>query len=263
MRRVCRVRAAQGMALARLAAAASRSVKAAAGASVARGAVVGPLAAAGGARGLNFWEIFDREKLRANRERITEDMRRGYFADLRELEKNQGKLSAAQERLAPPHAADAFPHIVAACGTALPPAGPDLRAALVCVMFKQAAQDMVDSWTVPFANAYAMHEGRAKCVVLSLVDSVLWRVPLMQRILVNSAKASQHSRGEEGANAPELLYAFADHYSVRKQLRMPNTLTAYAFLVDGDGRVRWRASGRAAADEVQALLRCSDKLLFG
>ncbi len=35
----------------------------------------------------------------------------------------------------------------------------------------------------------------------------------------------------------------------------------YVYLVDGAGRVRWRGSGPAQPDEVEALLRCTEELL--
>lgn len=35
----------------------------------------------------------------------------------------------------------------------------------------------------------------------------------------------------------------------------------YVFLMDGEGRMRWRGSGTADSDEVESLLRCTRGLL--
>ena len=44
-------------------------------------------------------------------------------------------------------------------------------------------------------------------------------------------------------------------------LLLPNVYTGYAFLLDRNNKIRWKGSGQAHPEEVEALLRCTDELL--
>ncbi|KAL2654259.1 hypothetical protein R1flu_022387 [Riccia fluitans] len=57
------------------------------------------------------------------------------------------------------------------------------------------------------------------------------------------------------------LYAFGDLYYLRKELGIPNMLSGYVFLVDTKGRVRWRASGFATAEELASMISCIERFL--
>jgi len=46
-------------------------------------------------------------------------------------------------------------------------------------------------------------------------------------------------------------------------LLLPNVYTGYAFLLDRDNKIRWKASGLAQDHEVQSLMDCTDELLRG
>jgi hypothetical protein len=58
-----------------------------------------------------------------------------------------------------------------------------------------------------------------------------------------------------------LLYHFAETWAMRKALNMPNRLTAYALLIDSEGRVRWQATGFATEDEITSLQRATRLLV--
>jgi hypothetical protein len=58
-----------------------------------------------------------------------------------------------------------------------------------------------------------------------------------------------------------LLYHFAETWAMRRALNMPNRLTAYALLIDSEGRVRWKATGFATKDEITSLQRVTRLLV--
>ena len=45
------------------------------------------------------------------------------------------------------------------------------------------------------------------------------------------------------------------------QLLLPNVYTGYAYLLDRDNKVRWRGSGQATEQEIEAMLECTEQLL--
>ncbi|CAI5461002.1 unnamed protein product [Closterium sp. Yama58-4] len=112
--------------------------------------------------------------------------------------------------------------------------------------------------------------GSVRAVHISWIESWLLSTRPIRSWLLSSlrgAEAKQQARladavGSEGVDGVLTnVYAFGDAWEFRKRLGIVNRLTGYAFLVDGKGRVRWRASGTASDDEVTCLLSATDKLL--
>ncbi|CAI5966677.1 unnamed protein product [Closterium sp. NIES-64] len=117
---------------------------------------------------------------------------------------------------------------------------------------------------------YHFPPGSVCAVHISWIESWLLSTRPVRSWLLSSlrgAEAKQQARLADGVGSEGVdrvltnVYAFGDTWDFRKKLGIINRLTGYAFLVDGKGRVRWRASGIASDDEVTCLLSTTDKLL--
>jgi hypothetical protein len=56
-------------------------------------------------------------------------------------------------------------------------------------------------------------------------------------------------------------YVFGGVLDFATELLLPNKFTGYAYLIDSEGRVRWRGIGHAQEEDLQALQRCATALL--
>ena len=58
-----------------------------------------------------------------------------------------------------------------------------------------------------------------------------------------------------------MLYSGKDAPEIRKTLQLGNSMIGYVFLLDKEGRIRWKAHASPTEHEIEALLRCSQQLL--
>lgn len=153
-------------------------------------------------RGLQLLDLFSKENRAKRKKRLQEDLQRGYFDDFKELKDTQGKLWRAPDRLIPAEAARSFPPIkvvrpdkVAIEFPHAPEKAP--AASLVCVGFKDGSEDMLASWSDPFAEAF-QERGDAGLVELSVVESqvmALW--PFRNMILAAPRRAAKEAAAAE------------------------------------------------------------------
>jgi ATPase complex subunit ATP10 len=121
---------------------------------------------------------------------------------------------------------------------------------------------MVPEWTDPFRQAFStrtdwthrakvfqlvVHEGR----ILSFLQSFIARSFRKQTV------AEFH---------PSLLLYFTkgddeEYQSFRDVLRMHNNKTAYVFLLDGVGKVRFAGSGRPSPEEIHRLIELAKSMV--
>lgn len=77
-------------------------------------------------------------------------------------------------------------------------------------------------------------------------------------LLMRSGPSNTAGKGAE--NSTTRAFFFGDTVVAAEQLAMTNRLSGYVFLLDREGRIRWRQSGQmlAAEDEqlIQALKHC-------
>ncbi len=204
------------------------------------------------------------------------DLQRGYWDDMAELRRDGGKLAPAPAALTPAHEAMPFPGVplldAAGAAAALPPRG--ARATLLGVLAVAGAQRALDTWLVPFAAALAAERAarhaapgstllqaappaggpRLALAQLALVESAVMGLPGLRALIL---------RGGSGGGArahTHPVFHFGDAKQLRRQLGAPNRMAAYVFLLDAAGRVRWRGSGAATGEEVDAMLRCAAEL---
>lgn len=79
------------------------------------------------------------------------------------------------------------------------------------------------------------------------------------------AAVAEVSRLPRDASLCRWMVAFFQHQCMLKMLkRLPfdhHPLRRYVFLVDAQGRLRWRGSGNPSDSELATLLRCTEELL--
>eukprot|EP00850_Spirogloea_muscicola_P003845 SM000016S01833 [mRNA] locus=s16:90912:93638:+ [translate_table: standard] len=250
-------------------------------------AVCGATAALHG-RHFNVFSVFSKEAKMKEREKLQDELNRGYFDDFKELRKTGGKLHATPTAPVPATTARLFPSLSVFRGDGVPVAIPTSGSSgpavtLVCLSFRANSQEMVSSWLVPFA-ARTKTPGNAECYEVSVIESPVLSLPFVRPLLLRSMRRPQRcstavsqvqqlpeaaARGQEASSSPlvadatvrpELVYFFGDTWQLRKDLDIKNRLTGHAFLVDAEHRLRWRATGMATADEVQLLHQCAEEI---
>ncbi len=187
-------------------------------------------------------------------------LQKGYFFELNEIRDTQGKIFPCTEGVIRAAAAEAFPEVTAhdADNAGVDLARDVLRragsGAVVGLYFRENAKAQLRSWTEGFAGQGQLQRGGGsgicngqgvQVVELCAVDSFLFRAGPLKRLLL------QGLRG-----APDGVRSFAAFGKLRDfqhALGISNRLTAYCFLVDGKGRVRWRGSGTATEEELGKL----------
>ncbi|TVU17300.1 hypothetical protein EJB05_33321 [Eragrostis curvula] len=256
-----------------------------------------PLARAAFSRGfLDLHKMGSKEAIEKEKARLTDEMSRGYFADIAEIRKNSGKIAEASKVIIPEVDAVKFPDLAVES----PDGGGSLRlplvapspegndheagstevpdASLVCLSFRASSQKMVESWSLPFLDAFgasknipiyevpmingscALHyfkpylKGKYVMFQVSFIDSWLLSSSPVRLAFLKVMRKSNNPRRH-------VVYAFGDHYDFRKQLQILNLLTGYIYLVDRLGRIRWRGFGSATQEELSSLTACTSSLL--
>jgi ATPase complex subunit ATP10 len=195
-------------------------------------------------------------------------MGRGYFDDFRSFRDSGGKMFRATERLIASAAAPAFPPMAPAAAPSgaaapFPPLAGDAAtpaACLVGVAFRAGAEEMLEAWAAPFAARFAAAAppGAAALAELSLVESAVMALWPFRGMLARAAPPAALARR---ALPTARLFHFGDAEPAARALGLTNRLTAYVFLLDGAGRVRWRGSGTPAGGELASLLAAGEALL--
>jgi hypothetical protein len=127
------------------------------------------------------------------------------------------------------------------------------KVALVVIAFERAAQAQIDSWVRPFEASFE-HNPEVVVYEVPMIDSAVWRV---MRGMIDSGMR---------AGIPRKRHAFVVTYygsagPYREALGMDDSSLAYLFLLDGEGTIRWSASGYASPERSRALIERASSLL--
>ncbi|XP_058198411.1 uncharacterized protein LOC131313934 isoform X1 [Rhododendron vialii] len=224
-------------------------------------------------RFLDIYQIGNKAAIEKERARLADEMNRGYFADISEMKQHGGKIAAANKIIIPAMAAVKFPGLevnftdgtalklpitsngndVDACKSSVP------KATLLCLSFRASSQAMVDSWSVPFGEAFNNSE-KVQIYEVSFIDSWLLSRNPIKWLLLRVMRKSKPD-GRMAMLQRQIVYSFGDHYYFRKEIKILNLLTGYIFLLDSFGRIRWQGFGLAKQEELSSLLSCTSLLL--
>ncbi|KAD4384267.1 hypothetical protein E3N88_24435 [Mikania micrantha] len=223
-------------------------------------------------RFLDFYQLGNKEAIEKERARLKDEMNRGYFADMAELKEHGGKIATANKVIIPAMVAVKFPQLevnhsngksfklpITTFGTDTDSMMDDIpKATLMCLSFRATSQEMTDSWSAPFVEAFK-DSNKVRLYEISFIESWLLSLTPIKKLLLLMLKKSKPQ--ENGVLNKQIAYAFGDHYYFRKELKILNLLTGYMFLLDKFGRIRWQGFGLATPDELSSLLSCASLLL--
>ncbi|XP_020270213.1 uncharacterized protein LOC109845377 [Asparagus officinalis] len=213
---------------------------------------------------IDLHKMGNKEAIEKEKARLSDELSRGYFADISEIRKNGGKIAMANKTLIPLLEAIKFPDLEVNLSNGsslkLPVTSGESTAhidaplaSLLCLSFRASSQTMVESWSVPFVHAFN-DSAEVQVYEVSFVDSWLLSLGPVRKMFIKMMKKSASPQRQ-------IVYSFGDHYYLRKKLQILNLLTGYIFLLDRFGRIRWQGFGLATGEEVSSLLSCALLLL--
>jgi len=122
---------------------------------------------------------------------------------------------------------------------------------LITFSFKAYGYSLADSWLQPFTESRLAE----KIPALNICFVEYGFLSFASGSFIGSLR----EKVKEGRWA-HTAFAFGGVMDFATQLLLPNKFTGYAYLVDGAGRVRWRACGMATGAEVERMLKCAEGL---
>lgn len=191
----------------------------------------------------------------------------GYFWYIKDLKDTDSKPVMANDELIPVEDAQVFPPLnglndgslktLEGVEEALPhfftkdnrSNDPSAMCTLVGVNFNEYGNQMLPSWMEPFEHAFrhGNDRNRVKTAWLSINEG---RTLNLLKYFIT--KSSQNNVPDERKGRTLLYFGACPDF--RDVLRMHNDKTAYVFLVDGVGRVRFAGSGKATDEELKTLV---------
>ncbi|CAH9070943.1 unnamed protein product [Cuscuta europaea] len=232
-------------------------------------------------RFLDIYQFVNKAAIEKERKRLSDELSRGYFADMSEMKEHGGKIAMANKIIIPAIAAVKFPALEVnhsnSSSLKLPITcyGKDStdanvrndhtdanlpRASLLCLSFRASSEPMIHSWSVPFVDAFK-DSNKVHLYEISFVDSWLLSRNPIKKLLLHVMRKPKPEHQEGGVLQRRVAYSFGDHYEFRKELKILNLLTGYIYLVDKHGRIRWQGCGSATQEEILSLLSCTSLLL--
>lgn len=225
---------------------------------------------------VHFYEIFSKEKREQGRKRLQQEMKKGHFDDFKQLRDTQGKLFQGSPGLLPISSRSArFPraHVVDGKDEYVGVTevfGSPKTAVLLCAGCREGAQPMIDAWAKPFDDWFSndrwdqiekkREASSVGIVEMSVVDSfVMSRWPFRSYLCSKQAGFESKYSGVDART----VFLFGGYNGFQEVLDMfENRLIGYVYLLDREGRIRWRGCGFPnVPEEMEYLLRATDALL--
>jgi len=122
---------------------------------------------------------------------------------------------------------------------------------LITFSFKAYGLSLANSWLKPFTESRLVE----KIPALNICFVEYGFLSFASGSFVGSLRDK-----EKEDRWAHTAFAFGGVMDFATQLLLPNKFTGYAYLVDGAGRVRWRACGMATDAEVERMLKCAEGL---
>ncbi|KAG5183715.1 ATPase assembly factor ATP10 [Tribonema minus] len=171
-----------------------------------------------------------------------------------EVNKTHGKLFKAATALVPADKAVPFPDFDAdtLSGRKKVSVALDLRGqvAVVGVSFKHFGYAMLPAWL----GALKRQHPQAVTANLNLAEGLVisFLRPLLVMDMKRNVAPEQHS---------STYVLFGDAEDIRTDLDIMNRLTGHIFLLDKEGKIRWRGCGIATPEELDSMLACYEQLV--
>eukprot|EP00292_Cryptomonas_paramecium_P000665 CAMPEP_0113688824 /NCGR_PEP_ID=MMETSP0038_2-20120614/16775_1 /TAXON_ID=2898 /ORGANISM="Cryptomonas paramecium" /LENGTH=215 /DNA_ID=CAMNT_0000609731 /DNA_START=79 /DNA_END=726 /DNA_ORIENTATION=- /assembly_acc=CAM_ASM_000170 len=199
--------------------------------------------------------IFSKEKRDERAKALQEEVDKGRFYELNELQATGGKLFEGTEKLVDAKSARNFPKLEGVKLTGDKTTSSDVlrgKVSLVTISLRDIARPMIPSWTKPFSDKFSSNQ-HVQVVDIFFVEGAVYK--MFQGMMVSSVK----KRIPQEAWASTFL-TFDSNKEIRKELDLTNRLVAYILLVDQEGRVRWKGVGYAHPNELKTLFESTSDL---
>ena len=180
-----------------------------------------------------------------------------FAEELMQHRKTQGKTVAARRE----DGAVAFPTFdaVDVDGTAVAfPALLKRRVTLVGVSFRAIGAAQSREWLEPFGRrVYLTYRGMAHTATAhcSLIEQPVFRFTWLRNWLLRDLRKAATDISLNTWNCLKI----GDVAPIRQQLGLDNRLVGYVYLLDQEGRVRFRGSGSPTEDELQLLFQVTEE----
>jgi ATPase complex subunit ATP10 len=206
---------------------------------------------------VNFYEIFSKERRAEGRRRLQEELKKGHFDDFKQLRDTNGKLFRGSVGLLPQKISDVFPLPSVVSGSFQR----GKRAVLLCAAARDGAQPMIDAWTRAFDDHFRDQDPRMVGIIeLSVVDSVVMSLPVVRSLLCNEKQQAEFEEKYQHVDAKS-LFLFKGSTGFQDVLDMfQNRLIGYVYLLDQEGRIRWKGCGFPEEEELNHLIQAASGL---
>ena len=203
---------------------------------------------------VHFYEIFSKERRAEGRRRLQEELKKGHFDDFKQLRDTNGKLFRGSVGLLPQKISDVFPVPSLVSGVFQR----DKRAVLLCAAARDGAQPMIDAWTTAFDNHFQNQDpGMVGIIELSVVDSMVMSLPVLRSLLCNEKQQAVFEEKYQHVDAKS-LFLFKGNKGFQEVLDMfQNRLIGYIYLLDKEGRIRWKGCGFPEEEELNHLIQAA------
>ena len=124
---------------------------------------------------------------------------------------------------------------------------------LIAIAFQRGAQRMIESWYAPFSREFGDNP-EVRFYEIPMIGSAYWR-------MVSGWIDSGMRSGIPVTKHPFVVTYYGDVFPYRRDLGMEDPALAYVFLLDREGRIRWRAKGYAREEDVTGMKEHIGRLL--
>ena len=123
----------------------------------------------------------------------------------------------------------------------------DAKAKFICFSFKAFGFHLIRSWVEPFIKEFPRVENPSvKMIEISFVEFGF--LSLAKNVFISNLKTKVAESQQDLT-----LVSFGNLMRFASILELPNKYTGYAYLLDSQNRVRWRATGTANPHELQGI----------
>ncbi len=125
--------------------------------------------------------------------------------------------------------------------------------ALIGIAFKRQVQEMLDSWSQPFNNAFR-EEKNIGFYEIPMIDSKIWK---FFSGFIDSGMRS----GIPKEKHDYVLTYYGNTEEYQNQLSIEEKSLAYVYLIDKQGNIKWSGKGFSEQEEIDQLLNRAEDLI--
>ena len=125
------------------------------------------------------------------------------------------------------------------------------KVTLIAIAFVRQAQDMIDSWSIPFENRFSNNNNYG-----------YYEIPMLNGIwkLFRGSIDGGMRAGISNEKHKNVLTYYGNYKDYVSYLMIDNMDNGYIFLLDKEGIIRFRGEGFASEEGIGELIKIAEKL---